>query len=213
MYRKSTQVTIHPVPSRARSLAAASLALALGISGAQAAITVTVSAAPGEPAFHLSDGLTPLPDGMHFQLGSFASVPNAADVANNPAQLFALWQEFTDGIDDVVVSLDEDHGLALGDLDGDDSFLGKTIYWWVFNTSDGLAPAADFSNVTEHALFTGAEGWTFSALPPVVSTSENLTFFAGEIAGGNVTLAAVPEPAVSLLSLFAVAPLLLRRRR
>lgn len=212
MQRYLTPVPIRPTSSLIRSFSAASAALALGISGAQAAITVTVSAAPGEPAFRLSDSIAPLPDGMHFQLGSFASVPNATDAQEHPAQLFSLWQEFTDGVDDVIMSIDDDHGLALGDLDGDDSFLGKTIYWWVFNTSDGLAPAADFSNVTEHALFTG-DGWTFSAISPVVSTSESLTFFAGGITGGNVTLTTVPEPTVSILSLLAAAPLLMRRRR
>ncbi|QJE94499.1 hypothetical protein [Luteolibacter luteus] len=213
MHHQLTQCPGHSGPSRTSFLAAASIALLLGVSGAQAAITVTVSAAPGEPAFHLADGITPLPDGMHFQLGSFASIPSAIDAQDNPAELFALWQVFSDGIDDVIVTIGEDSGLALGDLDGDDSFLGQTIYWWAFNTSDGLAPAADFSNVTEHALFTGADGWTFSALPPVVSTSDNLTFFAGEISGGNVTLTAVPEPTLPMLSLFALAPLALRRRR
>lgn len=213
MHRTSNQAQMRPASVLLRSLSVASALVALGISASQAAITVTVSAAPGEPAFRLSDSTTPLPDGMHYQLGTFASVPDAGDAQNNPAVLFSIWQEFTDGIDDTIVSIGEDGGLALGDLDGDDSFLGKVIYWWVFNTSDGLAPAADFSNVTEHALFTGTDGWTFQAISPVISTSENLTFFTGSLSGGNIDLAAVPEPASALLALSAVAPLLMRRRR
>jgi len=176
-----------------------------------------VSAAPGEPVFVLSNGTSTVPDGTFYQLGTFVSAPTLTDLSVNPTLVFSQWQEFTDGVDDLTFSIEAPGGHAAGDLDGADSFAGKSIYWWVFLTSDGLAPATNLSNVTQHALFTGSGGnWVFpepGGIPPVVSTSDSLTFLAGSYSvGGNVQLAVVPEAGALALSLLGLIPLMRRRR-
>lgn len=175
-----------------------SAAMLCGSISSQAALTVTVSAVPGEPAFVTSAGTAAVPDGTYFQLGTFPVQPTLADLAENPGSGFLQWQEFTDGTPGQTFSIDSFVGNAAGDYYGDDAFVGKSIYWWVFLTSDGQSPALDFSNVTEHTLFTGpSANLTFvpgEAVPPVVFTADNLTFFAGGLNGtsGNVQLGVVP---------------------
>ena len=199
-------------------LASASL-FALTALKASAALTVVVSAVPGEPYFSTSTG-TALPDGSYFQLGTFATAPSTSDLSQDAPTVFAQWQEFTDGADDQIFSIDLTGGNAAGEVFGDDSFGGKSIYWWVFLTSDGQKPASDFSNVTEHALFTSSSPeWVFPAdsesISPVVSTADaQISFLAGGYGSGNTTvaLAAVPEPSTLALSALALVGCLRRRR-
>ncbi len=196
-------------------------ALAIAWCGATSAfgvITVTTSAGPGEPRFFTSNGTTAVPDGMTYTLGTFAPGADLSQAGSAPGTLFTTsWQPFAS--DTVTTNtFTGDPGTAGADLDGPDVFSMSRIYWWVFVTGDGLAPAPDFSNVTEHALFTGPASWTFPSpgmgVPPIVSTADPLTFSAGSLASGNIVLSPVtpiPEPSVVPLVLTAVT--LTRRRR
>jgi hypothetical protein len=200
---------------------AATVLFAIVTPSADAALTVTVSAVPGEPGFFISNGVNALPDGSFYQLGTFATPPAAQNVLANPAAAFSQWQEFADATDEQIFTIAAPGGNAAGDIYGDDSFAGKTIYWWVFLTSDGAKPAADFSNVTEHALFTGnTPGWFFpesqEAVAPVISTADGLNFLAGGLTGdssGVQLIAAIPEPGALTLSSFTLLAALRRRRR
>lgn len=207
-------------PNKLLPALAASALLVLPALNASAALTVTVSAVPGEPTFTTSTG-SALPDGAYFQLGTFATAPSASDVSENAPTVFAQWQEFADDTDEQIFTIELPGGHAAGDIFGPDSFAGKSIFWWVFLTSDGQKPALDFSNVTEHALFTSSSpDWLFPAdsesIPPVVSTADpNISFLAGGYGSGNTTiaLAAIPEPSsVLTLSALALAGCLRRRR-
>ncbi len=201
--------------SKAAVLAA--LVLAGVAMQARAVITITTSAGPGEPHFYKPDATTPVADGMTYQIGTFAPGANLALAASDPASLFSSWQPFASGtVNTNPFTLEP--GSAGADLDGADSFAGKQIYWWVFQTSDSLAPAPFLANVTADALFTGpAPAWVFPApglgVPPVISTGDSLTFQAGSLSGGNVVLVPVPEPGVLCFGASAAVFTLLRRRR
>jgi hypothetical protein len=193
------------------------LAFSALASTASAVLTVTTSAGIGEPHFISIDGTTPLADGMSYQLGTFPSGTDLSQASGSPAALYSQFQPFaTDSVYTHPISLEG--GSAGNDVYGLDTFSMQPAYWWVFQTSNGLVPAGDFSNVTGQALFTGASGsWSFPttgvvAAPPVFSTADTITLSAGSLAGGNIQLAVVPEPAISGLTLLAGA-IMLRRKR
>jgi hypothetical protein len=87
-------------------------------------------------------------------------------------------------------------------------FAGKQIDLWVFLTTDGSTPTANYSNVLEYGLFTalGNGSWVFPssgiAAQTTIDTSQiNTIYYGGQIpATGTATsyqlaqVAAVPEP-------------------
>ncbi len=193
------------------------LAFSALASTASAILTVTTSAGIGEPHFISINGVTPLADGMSYQLGTFPSGTDLSQATGSPAALYSSFQKFaTDTVYTHPISLEA--GAAGNDVYGLDTFSMQPAYWWVFQTTDGLVPAGDFSNVSGQALFTGSSGsWSFPtvgsvAAPPLFSTGDTITLSAGSVASGNIQLAAVPEPAISGLTLLAGA-ILLRRKR
>jgi hypothetical protein len=154
---------------------------------------------------------------MSYQLGTFPSGTDLSQATGSPAALYSSFQPFaTDTVYTHPISLEG--GSAGNDVYGLDNFSMQPAYWWVFQTNDGLVPAGNFSNVTGQALFTGASSsWNFPtvgvmAAPPVFSTGDTIALSAGTLAGGNIQLAVVPEPAISGLTLLAGA-LMLRRKR
>lgn len=182
----------------------------------QAVITVTTSAGAGEPRFVLADGVTPVPDGVRYQVGTFPEGTDWTAAGGTPAALYATWQPFaSDVIATNPTSLEA--GSAGDDLVGLDIFAAQSAYWWVLLTADGLDPAGDFSNVVQQALFRGVSPqWRFPAapgvgVPPVWSTADGLSFASGSLVDGEIQLALVPEPGSGVLALLGGGALWRRR--
>ena len=123
----------------------------------RALITVHVNGGPGERVFQNAGGGSPATDAW-FLLGTFPAAMQPTLATQNPASLLGSFIQFGSLR---VRTVAGQPGSVAGSLDGDESTVGSMrIYAWVFLTSNGVAPAANFSNVTQTGLFTDATALT-----------------------------------------------------
>ena len=159
----------------------------------RALITVHVNGGPGERVFQNAGGSSPATDAW-FLLGTFPAAMQPTLATQNPASLLGSFIQFGSLR---VRTVAGQPGSVAGSLNGDESTVGSMrIYAWVFLTSNGVAPAANFSNVTQTGLFTSSDAaWTFpasAALPsPLISTSEVNQAVFGTMTAGALVLTSV----------------------
>lgn len=173
---------------------------------AHSAVTVNVIANAGAGQYHVSDGST-LAAGDLLRFGTFDLV---AYNALSPAQKNTFSE---------VDSIFEELGIANSNASGEILSIGigvvgtpgDQLYTWVFNNSVA-------TNATEWGIFSSNNTLWEVAGDPGSSSLSNSTINQvihgsdpGDV-GGDVRLAAVPEPSMALLSLLGFAALLRRRR-
>lgn len=199
-----------------------------GTGSLQAVISVNLSAGFGEYPIADSGG-TPLPDGNEVRIGFFdgAFVTGGGLDDLGLADLATLDSNFTTFATTTITTLTAGSDTQPGSFSdsgssSDSAFDNQSIYLWIFDTSDDLAPDGTFSNVEEYGLYGSTDpAWVFptqtDTFPTTtINTTQIDEFFVGELdAGNDQLLTAVPEPAqVGLL--FGIGTLtfaFVRRRR
>lgn len=218
------------------------LVFALSRTVSHAQVTVNYNAGPGEPNLVDNTG-TALPDtatdgtGNTVEIGTFTGLTSAQIAANagNLAFLGSHWDLFDSTY---IQTLSQGGEFAATGTSSSSLFDNKEIDLWVFLTSDGKSPAADFHNVLQYGLFSstvannsGANTWAWVFPPqgsppsdsPIITSTDVKNFpviYWGGVTAGGASLqleaiTAVPEPSgLMLLGCGAIlAGLVIRRKR
>jgi hypothetical protein len=175
---------------------------------ANAVISLSVTAQPGQRFVESPEG-TPPTTGFAWA-GTFTTGFDPAANALNPVALMAAWQPF---LTSAVRSISGEAGRFSDSMQANAPTLtGKTIYLWIFTTSDAAAPRADLTNVTAYGLFTAA-AWIFpdGTRPPPqnyqqITSSEVQTAF-GAASVSATALRLQPYSNQSSLAMFEAAML------
>jgi hypothetical protein len=181
--------------------------------------TVNFDAAPGQRDV-LYDG-SALPDGNHVALGYFSGSLDVAANAENIGVLSGAWEEY--GSTTIRTLFGQAGRFSASYSSTDPIFDNRQIMLWIFKTTDGLAPAANYANVEGYGIYSStAINWRFPAqgsLPPAnttfINSSEITQALYGGFDSGHLYLSQVPEPTTLGLLALGVAPLawnFLRRR-
>ena len=216
-----------------RCLSTAIVAVSLVSLSAWAATTqeVSYSGNTGGGSRNVVDSQgNPIPFGNDVEIGFFngLSQPQVqAEATGGIGSLQNLWSSWDQFGSTQFRSFFPDNTtgeFAADNTKTDAAFNGQTIFMWIFQTSDNLAPVTTgpnaFSTVLEWGLYTSsASTWVFPAttaqfnIPQNITTADITTAFFGGFSPTSLQLASVPEPTGLALLGLGLAFVLGRRLR
>jgi len=145
-----------------------------------------------------------LANGREVRVGFLPDAFNFAGLASKPAEVGSVWQAL--GSTSIRPLFGQSGRYAATAETADRSLVGRTLYIWILNSSDGLPITSTYSNVASHALFSSSNShWRLpspEALPPansvILALAEADRVFVGVKSLTALALAGVAPPVTGL---------------